>query len=409
MLTQGYKTQMIFLVFAAFIALAGCVKSNQNSANETQTGSGGKVFPRKGVWLSLTGSSVMLSRENLKTAIQTLHTMGINTIYPVVWTKGLTTYNSKSLENLIGLPADPRLEGRSVLSETFAILKETGISMDVIPWFEYGLKVYLGLSEDQAKATLVGPSSALAPEFRFAHVMHKKGQLVRHPLEGQVIWFDPHMKAYYGFLDPSSTLVRGFVRGLVDEVTTHHPVSGIQFDDHFSVHKSFGPWLLRYFVSRAIVGFAKDIADTAKSNQVLVRQISPAGLHEFSKEHWMQDWQTFLRTDAFNELVLQAYREDLGDFQRLVSEPSTWQQAPRGARSVGIYAGTPSAPRSTDLLVSQIEVARNRQLGVNFFHYDPLVLKPSGQVDQERLGAIREALSKPWICHQDLLSFCGKP
>jgi uncharacterized lipoprotein YddW (UPF0748 family) len=362
---------------------------------------------RKGVWLSHTASSVFKSRAHLKEAIITLNQMGVNTIYPVVWTRGMTTYNSQVLKMAIGLAADPVFEGRSVLSEIFAILQETGIKMDVIPWFEYGLKVYLGISDQQVQATLAGPLEVLAPQFRFAHLMHKRGLLVRNPLNGKVTWKDTHIQANYAFLDPEKPEVGVFLRGLVGEVTATHPVAGIQLDDHFSVHHSFAAVFRHLSITDSISRLATGIGEVAKKNNAKTRQISPAGSIAFSRWQWMQDWPSFQRDGAFNELVLQAYRDNLEDFQKLVSEQSNWRFTGENKGSVGIFAGSRTEQRSTDLIVSQIGVARNRNLGVNFFHYDTLVLDHSGKVDLARVSKIKEALGKPWVCHEDLRSFCS--
>jgi uncharacterized lipoprotein YddW (UPF0748 family) len=106
----------------------------------------------RGVWITNVDSDVLFTRDRLATAIKDLRQLNFNTIYPVVWNWGYTTYPSKVAKRIVGSSFMPKqaagilinrqlrrsegLEGRDVLKEVVTQGHKQGIA--VIPWFEFG-------------------------------------------------------------------------------------------------------------------------------------------------------------------------------------------------------------------------------------------------------------------------------
>jgi uncharacterized lipoprotein YddW (UPF0748 family) len=94
------------------------------------------IIETRGVWLTTTGSQVLKSRELIAEAMDFLAQTGFNVVFPVVWTKGLTLYPSKVMQQTFGVKIDPLFADRDPLAEVIAEARRVGLK--VIPWFEYG-------------------------------------------------------------------------------------------------------------------------------------------------------------------------------------------------------------------------------------------------------------------------------
>ena len=57
----------------------------------------------RGVWITNVDSDVLFTRDRLATAIKDLRALNFNTIYPVVWNWGYTTYPSKVAKQTVGV------------------------------------------------------------------------------------------------------------------------------------------------------------------------------------------------------------------------------------------------------------------------------------------------------------------
>lgn len=61
-----------------------------SSLRQNQTG-----YELRGVWLTNIDSDVLFQRDHLSTALQRLHELNFNTVYPTVWNWGYTLYPSR--------------------------------------------------------------------------------------------------------------------------------------------------------------------------------------------------------------------------------------------------------------------------------------------------------------------------
>ena len=95
-------------------------------------------YELRGVWLTNIDSNVLFERDRLSLALERLHQLNFNTVYPTVWNWGYTLYPSRVAQRVIGRAIDPTpgLQGRDILREISQQGHQKG--MAVIPWFEFG-------------------------------------------------------------------------------------------------------------------------------------------------------------------------------------------------------------------------------------------------------------------------------
>ncbi len=384
---------------------------------------------RKGVWFSTVDSQVFHSKENIEAALKAVKSLGLNTVYPVVWNKGLTTFPSEAVRRFSGQAIHPQFEGRDPLAEMIEANKRLQLGLEIIPWFEYGLKVYFGRS--MAEFQQAAPANKAVSAF--ARAALQKGILLSTST-GQFHWDDRISRASFGFLNPASPETRRFLEEFVDELFSKYELDGFQLDDHFSVHTRFGynnslklgfrEYLAQRNISKydlsqtsrlsyrdrttqarvfvdyratLITNLALQVAQRVKlKNSDTVVQISPAGQSGFSYRNWLQNWPSYTTSPYFDVLVIQAYREDVYGFNSVIDAPSVRVSRNSVRVSAGLFAGYRSSPRSVTLLVAQIREAAKRGMGVNFFFYDTLFAPhpKTQQADTIRLGRLREELKR---------------
>ncbi len=83
----------------------------------------------RGVWLTNVASNVLDSEDNIKRAMQLLAKTGFNVVFPVVWNKGFTLYESKVMEQKFGsdFKIDPKYIDRNPLKEVINAAKVVGL------------------------------------------------------------------------------------------------------------------------------------------------------------------------------------------------------------------------------------------------------------------------------------------
>ncbi|MBD0263644.1 MAG: family 10 glycosylhydrolase, partial [Tolypothrix sp. Co-bin9] len=90
----------------------------------------------RGVWLTSNDFNTLKNRTKLQNAITQLRRLNFNTIYPVVWNSGYTSYPS-AVAKKIGIPFfDRGSEGQDILADVIAQAHRQGLL--AIPWFEFG-------------------------------------------------------------------------------------------------------------------------------------------------------------------------------------------------------------------------------------------------------------------------------
>ncbi|WP_310428249.1 glycoside hydrolase family 10 protein [Chamaesiphon sp. VAR_48_metabat_135_sub] len=344
----------------------------------------------RGVWITNVDSDVLFTRDRLATAIKDLRKLNFNTIYPVVWNWGYTTYPSKVAKKIVGSSFMPKksagllinrtlskaegLEGRDVLQEM--VIKGHKQKMAVIPWFEFGF---------MAPATTDPAGSDLAK-------LHP--DWLTQKQDGGTIWKegkDPRV-----WLNPFKPEVKKFIIDLVVEVVKKYDVDGIQFDDHFGLPAEFGydkftvdlyksehqgklppndPKNEEWINWRAdkITDLMHDLFTAIKTaNPKSIVSISP-NPQGFAKSFFLQDWAKWERQGLVEELLIQVYRDKLETFIGELKKPEVKLASQHIPVGIGILTGVKPKPIPMKQIQTQIAEVRKQGLaGVSFFFYETL-------------------------------------
>jgi uncharacterized lipoprotein YddW (UPF0748 family) len=344
----------------------------------------------RGVWITNVDSDVLFTRDRLATAIQDLRQLNFNTIYPVVWNWGYTTYPSKVAKRVVGSSFMPKksagilinrtlgktegLEGRDVLKELVAQGHKQKIS--VIPWFEFGF---------MAPATTDPAGSDLAK-------LHP--DWLTQKQDGGTIWKegkDPRV-----WLNPFKPEVKKFIIDLVVEVVKKYDVDGIQFDDHFGLPSEFGydKFTVDLYKSEhqgklppkdykneewvnwradKITLLMGDLFKAIKAaNPKAIVSISP-NPQIFAKSFFLQDWAKWERQGLVEELLIQVYRDKIETFVGELQKPEVKLASLHIPVGIGILTGVKPKPIAMKQIQTQIAAVRKEGLaGVSFFFYETL-------------------------------------
>jgi uncharacterized lipoprotein YddW (UPF0748 family) len=344
----------------------------------------------RGVWITNVDSDVLFTRDRLATAIKDLRQLNFNTIYPVVWNWGYTTYPSKVAKRIVGNSFMPKksagllinrtlsktegLEGRDVLKEMVTQGHKQGLA--VIPWFEFGF---------MAPATTDPAGSDLAK-------LHP--DWLTQKQDGGTIWKegkDPRV-----WLNPFKPEVKKFITDLVVEVVRKYDVDGIQFDDHFGLPSEFGydKYTVDLYKSEHqgklppkdpkneewINWRADRITDLMHDLFVAIKAANPKAIvsispnpQTFAKSFFLQDWAKWERQGLVEELLIQVYRDKLETFIGELQKPEVKLASQNIPVGIGILTGVKPKPVSMKQIQTQIAAVRKEGLaGVSFFFYETL-------------------------------------
>lgn len=210
------------------------------------------------------------------------------------------------------------------------------------------------------------------------------------------------------WLNPFKPEVQALMGGLVVDLVRRYDVDGIQFDDHFSLPRTFGydaQTRSRYQneTGRPLPSQASDAqwsqwrADqltTALSrihravkavNPELIVSIAP-NQYDFAHRHYLQDWRTWMRRGLVDELIVQAYRMDHEDFLADLRRPEVREAQQHIPTGIGILAGLRDRRISIDQIQRQARAAQAEGLGVSFFFYQSLWENASESIAQRKSG-----------------------
>ena len=328
------------------------------------------------MWFTLNDMGTLRDQAKLEAAVDQLAQLGFTTLYPVVWNGGYAYYPSAVTQQRGIQDFTFRgLQGQDPLAELIRLAQARG--MQVMPWFEFGF--------------MAPPSSELALKNPRWLSQKRDGSTLSESAAGEVVR-----------LNPFHPEVQQLLTELVLEVVGAYPVEGIQLDDHFSLPNTFGydPFTRALYLretGRAVPSNPEDgawvrwradkltaylrrlrAAVRAKRPGVLI-SLSP-NYADFAYKLQLQDWRTWVKEGLVDEVVVQIYRPDEQTFTAELSRPE-FQPAPEGTgaklarkvpMAVAIMAGTRQRPTPLPLLAAQAQVARQRGLGVAYFHYGPL-------------------------------------
>lgn len=331
------------------------------------------VYPAvRGAWLTNVDSDVLHSRAKITEAVELCDSLGINTIFAVVWNKAMTLYPSSVMKEMFGEEIDPLLAGRDPLKELIEEAHKKNIS--VVAWFEFGLSSSYKLNG--------GRILKLKPDWK---AVNNKGELVE--------------KNGFEWMNGFNPEVQDFLLSIIREVVTNYDVDGIQGDDRlpampveagydsFTVnlykkeHQGALPpenfrdaqWIdwradkLNEFMQR-IYRSIKDIKP-----KVIV-SMSPS-IFPWSKEEYLQDWPTWLRQGIVDMVCPQLYRFEINEYIKALDEAVNSQISKKDLAKfypgILLKLGSYYAPRE----YLERVISENRKRGVEgevFFFFEGL-------------------------------------
>ena len=334
------------------------------------------VAPVRGVWITNVDSDVLKSKQNIDEAVNYCDSLGINTLFVVVWSKGMTLYPSKTMEKMFGEEIDPSLAGRDPLKEVINSAHKKRLK--VYAWFEFGLSSSYMLNG--------GRIVKLHPEWA---ALDSTGRLVRKNGFEWVNGFDP--------------TVQDFMLSLISEVVANYDVDGIQGDDRLPampVEAGYEPYTKNLYKQEhngneppqdchdslwiqwradKLNALTHRIFTTVKSlkNDCVV-SMAP-NLYPWSKNEYLQDWPTWLKNGDVEIICPQIYRYDEKSYSSSLKEIVTKYVSKEDMHKVypGLLIKLAKYYPSRSYLKSMI--TENRKYGIEgevFFFYEGLKKHP---------------------------------
>ena len=308
----------------------------------------------RGTWLTTTSSDDW-SAANLPTTMNSLKTVGLNTVYVEAWKNGYTNFTSPTLATFTGRSSlNPSLSGRTLLNETRTAAANAGLVHGA--WFEYGLMAEFG-----------SPSNPLAVKCRDATwtvgTTSGTGWLLQDSAgdytnsSNNFVWMNP--------LVPE---VRNLIKGIVVDAITQFDLQIVQFDDHLAWPVQFGwddytkavykqetnrnlpssyldsnfrTW--RQGKTQALFDEIAVAARAAKPSVVVSLSPSTAS---FSATNYCADWSKWMTST--DEVLPQVYRSTYGAFatewaSQITASGTNRPELAAGLRLLGTGSATPWA------------------------------------------------------------------
>ncbi|ACK72835.1 protein of unknown function DUF187 [Gloeothece citriformis PCC 7424] len=270
----------------------------------------------RGVWLTNVDSQILNSKQSIIDAINLLADTGFNTVFPVVWNKGVTQYPSEIMRTTFNIEIDPSFQGRDPLAEVIHAAQKVGI--DVIPWFEYGF--------------------ACSYQKNGGHILAKKPHWTGKDQNNNLL-----KKNGFEWMNAFEEEVQEFMIGLFLEVAKKYDIAGVQGDDRlpgfpceggyddktktryrdqtgrnvpFNIKDSF--WLK--WRANLLTDFLEKLYQEIKAiNKNLIISLSPS-LYPFCYQEYLQDYPTWIKKGLVDIIHPQLYRRDLKAYKNLLKD-----------------------------------------------------------------------------------------
>lgn len=349
----------------------------------------------RGVWIPNSHSTFFESRENVRDQMQILADAGINVVFPVVWSKGRTLFDSAVAENVVGVRKDPRYGDRDPLAEVLFEAHRHGI--EVIPWFEYGF----------AAGHETFPGKAVENNPGWAAIGADGQPVIKNGFE----WMNA--------LDPD---VQTFMSSLVVECATKYDVDGVQGDDRLPAlpaeagydAKTVGEYRKAFGVDppedihdarwtqwRAdrLTDYLDELrGDVKKVSSDLVFSMAP-GAPSWSLRDYLQDQKTWVERRLVDALHPQLYARDLDGYVK--SADATlgidWLGKRRAVISPGVLASFRDYVISKEMALGAVAANRERGLAGEIWFYEKGLIANDGAIAAALgVGPYRERARLPW-------------
>jgi uncharacterized lipoprotein YddW (UPF0748 family) len=337
----------------------------------------------RGVKLTNVASNVMFSNSSIAEAMDYLASIGMNAVMPVVWNPGLTCYPSAVMNDLIGIPVNPKFAGRDPLECVVVEAHRNGI--EVFPWFEYG---FAASHEDY---------DGVSP---YQNLMLTFPDWLSHDNQDNVL----NKNGFYWFsgINPD---VQQLMTDLAVEVTSIYDIDGIEYSDRMPALPFEGGYDI---ITREIYASEHDGVqppDDPKNSswmrwradklnafydsvRVRVKAIDPnvlisssPSVYAWCYDEYLQDSQTWVLDGIVDNLIPQVYRYNLTDYKFELNKSLNYLPGYRDIIFSGMLMKVGDYLIDPQFLLESIKY--NRQQSVNgevFFFYEGL------RADHNKLG-----------------------
>jgi uncharacterized lipoprotein YddW (UPF0748 family) len=370
-------------------ALAACAAlSLQGAPSETPV-------EVRGVWIPNSHSTFFDSPETVRDQMALLAEAGINVVFPVVWSKGHTLFDSAVAEAVVGERTDPRYGARDPLAEVLHEAHRHGI--EVIPWFEYG--------------------------FADGHETYPGKALVKHP-EWAAIGVDgkPVVKNGFPWLNSLAPGPQRFLTDLVVECATRYDVDGVQGDDRLPAlpaEAGYDSPTVALYLEATGSAPPKDIHDAAWTQwradrltdylavlRKAVKDLSPdlvfsmaPGAPSWALRDYLQDQRTWVERGLVDALHPQLYTRDLKGYRSMAEATLAieWLGRRRDLVSPGVLSSFRDYFITKDLAYGSIATNRESGFAGEVWFYERGLVREEGQRGRDlREGPYRERARLPW-------------
>jgi uncharacterized lipoprotein YddW (UPF0748 family) len=349
----------------------------------------------RGVWIPNSYSTFFDSRENVRDQMAMLAEAGINVVFPVVWSKGYTLFDSAVAERVVGRRTDPRYGDRDPLAEVLFEAHRHGI--EVIPWFEYG--------------------------FAAGHEDYPGKALDTHP-EWAAIGVDgkPVVKNGFPWMNSLAEGPQTFLTELVVECAMNYDVDGVQGDDRLPAlpaeagydevtvaryREDFGHNPPSDIHDEAWTQWRADrLTDYLAELRTAVKAISPdlvfsmaPGAPSWALRDYLQDQRTWVERGLVDALHPQLYTRDQQGYDRMADATLAieWLGRERAIVSPGVLSCFREYVISKDLAIGSVRTNRQRGFaGEVWFYEKGLVVEDGDRARDLREGPYREPARLPW-------------
>ncbi|WP_246559713.1 glycoside hydrolase family 10 protein [Leptothoe kymatousa] len=345
----------------------------------------------RGVWVTTNDMDVMVDQPKLDNAMNQLAELNFNTLYPVVWNGGYTLFDS-GIAQRAGIQHFVRrgIQGYDILEELTT--QAHGRGMSVIPWFEFGF---------------MAPATSELATIHSDWLTEKRNgsRTDTHRDGGDMVWLNPYKPE-----------VQQFITHMLLELISRYDVDGVQFDDHFILPVEFGydsytrqlykaetgknvpndphnPGWVKWRADK-LSAFVKTLnADLKARRRNIIFSVAP-NPYDFAYKGQLQDWLTWVRQGWVDELIVQIYRNNLGDFRHQLYTPAMREAQQKIPTAAGILTGLRNIPVRINLIESKVRAARTAGLGMTFFFYESL-WEDAPEPPETRQASFRQMFAQP--------------
>lgn len=356
------------------IALAG---STHRASAEPKTRE-----PIRGVWVANTGSGPLSSAQRSREFVDLCHECGVNTLFVVVWNRGMTVYPSAVMQREFGISCDERYVGRDPLREIIDAAHAKSIR--VLAWFEFGFSCSYGKPDG-------------------GHIIRRKPLWAACDRHGKLV-----SKNGFQWMNAFHPEVQDFMLALLKEVADNYDLDGVQGDDRLPASPNtagYDDWTIDLYAqehqgrhppedclngewitwrANLLNRFAERMHRELKaSNPRLVIATAPS-IFPWSKVEYLQDWPTWVENGWVDIVSPQVYRDNIGAYRSELKKIVTEQIPAEKIDRVfpGILLQTADGYRTTDTLIEEM-VAENRRCGLR----GEVVFYDAGLVQHQKVFA----------------------